>query len=237
MITYRAINTKNGKWYVGSAIDFERRKREHLSSKQKSPFHNALRKNPELFDWEIIQEDDSVDRHIEQLILDVWFDSQYCYNLSSSAGGFNSETARKASLSRTKEGKRQGGKVSGVKVGKITQEKYPEKMKDNGRRTVSLLIERNPNHQSEAGKIGGKVGCKEKKRKGGIKCKNENLGMFALSSEEKSKISKDNAKKLNSQRWMDPDHPELGNQPIGTLVCMQKRRGLPCDKENRIRVN
>jgi group I intron endonuclease len=236
MITYRATNTKNGKWYVGSAINFERRKREHLTSKQKTPFHNALRKNPELFVWEILQEDGSNNRHFEQSILDLWVGSEYCYNLSSSAGGFNSETARKASLSRTEEGRKQGGKVSGSKVGKMTHEMHPEKMKDNGRKTLSLLIERNPNHQSEAGKIGGKVGCKEKKRKGGVKCRDEKLGMFSLSFEERSEISKNNGKKVGSQRWMDPDHPELGLQPAGTLVGMQKRRGFPHGKENRVRI-
>ena len=234
MIIYRVIKTKNGKWYVGTALDFERRKREHLNSKQKTPFHNALRKNSELFVWEIIEEDDNKNRETEQLILDVWFGSEYCYNLSSSAGGFNSETAKNAALSRTEYGKKQGGKISGPKVGKMTHEKYPEKMKENGRKTLSLLLERNPNHQSEVGKMGGKSGCKEKKRKGGIKCKDENLGMFSLSLEEKSKISSDNAKKLNSQRWMDPEHPELGEQPVGTLVCMQKRRGFPHSKQNRV---
>jgi group I intron endonuclease len=194
MITYRATNTKNGKWYVGSAVDFERRKREHLNSKQKTPFHNALKKNSELFVWEIIEEDDRKNRETEQLILDVWFGSEYCYNLSSSAGGFNSETAKNAALLRTEYGKKQGGKVSGPKVGKMTHEKYPEKMKENGRNTLSLLLERNPNHQSEAGKIASK------------------------------------------QRWMDPDHPELGERSAGVLVNIQKSRGLPFGKENRIKI-
>ena len=60
--------------------------------------------------------------------------------------------------------------------------------------------------------------------------------MFSLSLEEKSKISSDNAKKLNLQRWMDPEHPELGEQPVGTLVGMQKRRGFPHSKQNRVLV-
>jgi group I intron endonuclease len=236
MITYRALNTQNKKWYVGSAIDFERRKKEHLNSKQNTPFHNALRKNPELFVWEILQEDNSNHRQFEQLILDIWFGSKYCYNLSSSAGGFNSDTARKASLSRTEEGKKQGGRVSGSKVGKITHQKYPEKMKNNGSKTLALLIERNHNHQSDAGKVGGKSGSSDKKRKGGIKCRDKKIGMFSISPDRRSEISRDTAKKTFSQRWMDPNHPELGIQSAGTLVCMQKRRGYPHDRENRIRV-
>ena len=96
MITYRAINTKNGKWYVGSTVDFKRRKREHLLSKAKSPFYNALRRSPEDFTWEVLEEDDRDDRLTEQLILDVWFGSTYCYNLSASAVGYDSERAKKA---------------------------------------------------------------------------------------------------------------------------------------------
>jgi hypothetical protein len=39
-----------------------------------------------------------------------------------------------------------------------------------------------------------------------------------------------------SQKWEDPDHPELGQKPACVLVQMQKRRGLPHGKNNRIRV-
>jgi group I intron endonuclease len=236
MITYRAVNTKNGKWYVGSTVNFEQRKREHLSSKLKTPFHNALRKNPEYFVWEILEEDDRDDRQSEQLILDVWFGTEFCYNLSPSSIGFNSETARKASLSRTDEGKRAGGKVSGSKLGKNTHKNYPEKMKENGRNTIKKLIERDPDHQSKAGKIGGSKGSREKKRVGGLKCKEQKLGMFSLTKEERSKISKESIKKTNSQLWVDPDHPELGNHRACVLASMQKRRGFPHSKQNRIRI-
>lgn len=44
------------------------------------------------------------------------------------------------------------------------------------------------------------------------------------------------AKKTNAQRWEDPDHPELGSHNPGNLVRMQKRRGYPCGKENRVKV-
>ena len=44
------------------------------------------------------------------------------------------------------------------------------------------------------------------------------------------------AKTTNSQKWMDPDHPELGERSAPTLVQMQKRRGYPHGKENRKRV-
>jgi hypothetical protein len=44
------------------------------------------------------------------------------------------------------------------------------------------------------------------------------------------------AMKTNNQRWMDPEHPELGEHSSGTLVRMQMRRGYLHGKENRIKV-
>jgi len=40
-------------------------------------------------------------------------------------------------------------------------------------------------------------------------------------------------KKAASQKWEDPDHPELGIKSAGTLVLMQKSRGYDHGKENR----
>jgi group I intron endonuclease len=236
MITYRVVNAKNGKWYVGSAVNFERRKKEHLRSKLHDPFHNALRKNPDYFIWEIIEEDARTDRQAEQLILDVWFRTEFCYNLNPSSIGFSSETASIATLSRTDEGKRAGGRASGHKLGKNTHKNYPEKMKENGRNTIEKLIAKDPNHQSKAGKIGGAKGSREKKRVGGLKCKENGIGIFSLTKEERSKLSKKTIKKTNSQLWIDPEHLELGEHRACVLVSMQKRRGLPYGKENRIRI-
>jgi hypothetical protein len=39
-----------------------------------------------------------------------------------------------------------------------------------------------------------------------------------------------------SQKWKDPQHPELGEHNPGTLALMQKSRGYPHGKENRVRV-
>lgn len=237
MIIYRAVNTKNGKWYVGSTKDFEERKRSHLESKAKTPFHNALRKCPKSFIWEVLEEYEGEDREPEQIILDCWWGTKYCYNVSSSATGFNSDMARKAANARTEEGKKQGGRVSGPRVGRETHINHPEKMIENGKNTLALLIERNPNHQSDAGKIGGKTGSREKKKVGGLKCKENGLGMFAIPPEERSKISRENALKVCRQKWMDPDHPELGEHNAGVLASMQKRRNLPHGKENRVRIS
>jgi group I intron endonuclease len=79
--TYKATNTLNGKFIIGSTFDFERRKKEHLRSKANYPFQNALRKNPEAFEWEVY-EDDSDEPVLEQALLDIWFGCEQCYNLN-----------------------------------------------------------------------------------------------------------------------------------------------------------
>ena len=81
MITYIAINKSNGKFYIGSTNNLERRKKEHLKTKSNYPFNNALRRNPDLFEWETI-EDDSEEPVLEQALLDMWFGKKQCYNLN-----------------------------------------------------------------------------------------------------------------------------------------------------------
>jgi group I intron endonuclease len=81
MDTYKVTNTWNGKFYVGSTKNFEKRKRGHLTSKENYPFQNALRKNPEAFEWEVWT-DDSDEPVLEQALLDMWFGKEQCYNLN-----------------------------------------------------------------------------------------------------------------------------------------------------------
>jgi len=84
MDTYRATNTTNGKFYIGSTTNFERRKYEHLRSLDNLPFQNALRNNPEAFEWEVWS-DDSNEPILEQALLDTWFGKECCYNLNPCA--------------------------------------------------------------------------------------------------------------------------------------------------------
>lgn len=84
MDTYIATNTLNGKFYIGSTTNFKKRKKAHLNSKQNYPFQNALRKNPEAFEWEVWS-DDSDEPVLEQALLDMWFGKECCYNLNPSA--------------------------------------------------------------------------------------------------------------------------------------------------------
>lgn len=85
MITYRAINTINGKFYIGSTKNFEKRKQEHLTTAEEFRFQRALRKNPEAFVWEIF-EDSEEEPVLEQALLDMWFGKSQCYNMSPFAG-------------------------------------------------------------------------------------------------------------------------------------------------------
>ena len=94
MDTYKATNTTNGKFYVGSSTNFEKRKKEHLRSKDSYPFQNALRKNPEAFEWEVWT-DDCDEPILEQALLDMWFGKECCYNLSQFADRGPDRTGKK----------------------------------------------------------------------------------------------------------------------------------------------
>jgi len=56
------------------------------------------------------------------------------------------------------------------------------------------------------------------------------IGFFAVESKKKG------AKKTNSTRWQDPDHPELGAHHFQRLIGLQRRNGFPCGRENRVKV-
>lgn len=65
-------------------------------------------------------------------------------------------------------------------------------------------------------------------------------GIWGMSEQDKiancSKGGRVGGASTGSQKWEDPDHPELGQKPACVIVQMQKRRGYPCGPENRVRV-
>jgi hypothetical protein len=63
--------------------------------------------------------------------------------------------------------------------------------------------------------------------------KETGTGLYGVSLEVKS----ENGTKTMAFRYQDPDHPELGERSAPHLVQMQKRRGYPHAKENRVRVS
>jgi len=135
MDTYKVTNTTNGKFYIGSTTNFERRKAEHLSCQKTYPFQNALRKNPDAFEWEVWS-DDSDEPILEQALLDMWFGKECCYNLNSLADHPDLEAARRG-------GKTQGKRNVQNRVGFFS----PRWIGTN-----DYIV-----HQSEAGKVGGRA--------------------------------------------------------------------------------
>ena len=160
MDTYKATNTTNGKFYIGSTTNFERRKRDHLKSRANYPFQSALRKDPESFEWEFWS-DDSDEPILEQALLDMWFGCEQCYNLNPHAD--------KPSLeSQVRGGLTQGAKNVNDRTGFLS--------------TEWLESEEYLAHQSEVGKTGGVVTGNKHLRNG--------TGLFSQTKEQLSENAK-----------------------------------------------
>jgi hypothetical protein len=113
-------------------------------------------------------------------------------------------------------------------------------------------------HAIKMGQTGGKRQPFEVKHANGVKARDEKLGMFAMSREERVAISREvgilqrdqkkgihlqtpeekhrMGKKSMALKYVDPDHPELGERAAPILVNMQRARGYPSGPENRVRV-
>lgn len=138
-------------------------------------------------------------------------------------------------------------------IHKRTLRKILERNPNHQKEAFQKLLEKKPNHQSEAGRIGGKkiheekdetgksiraqqlgkMGCREKKRKSSKERYARGEGIAAMTPEERSEHSR----RTSQQRYIDPNHPELGQHSAPTLALIQKARGLPHNKENRVRVS
>jgi hypothetical protein len=158
-----------------------------------------------------------------------------------------SEAAKKIpSVSRSK-----GGKVSGrhnVLLGRgflsdeyLSSEKWIEDKKKSGKKCVEMQAGmHNPDYKFSEKRI---EDCKRGGKAGGTKVAELQVGILSpeyLTSEERiencQKGGRITMAAINSQKWIDPDHPELGEHSAPTLVKMQKKRGYPHGKENRRRV-
>jgi group I intron endonuclease len=121
MITYIATNTRNGRFYIGSTLDLERRKEEHLKCHD-FPFQRSLRSDPTVFEWET-WEDDSNEPVLEQALLDIWYGKEQCYNLSP----FASRPPGNSGVPHTELTKQ---KISASMKGKNTGEANPSKREE-----------------------------------------------------------------------------------------------------------
>ncbi len=151
MDTYRATNTLNGKFYIGSTSDFERRKREHLCGRKNLPFANALRKNPEAFVWEVWR-DDYDEPILEQALLDMWVGTEQCYNLCpianrAMAGRKHTDDTKqkirekKLGFRHTEEAKRKIAAAAKLnRTGVVTSEETKQKLREMN------IGERNPKY-------------------------------------------------------------------------------------------
>ena len=162
MITYIATNTINGRFYIGSSINFEKRKKDHLKATSNFPFHRDLRRNPDAFVWEN-WEDDYEEPILEQALLDMWHGKGNCYNLSPYASrppgnsGIPHTILTKQKISIATKGKGQGEKNNA---------KRPE-----ARIKISLSKTGKPRSQETKDKIS--ITCKDRKWKWWVNEKGE----------------------------------------------------------------
>jgi len=115
----------------------------------------------------------------------------------------------------------------------------PEKMIEDGKKGGNScrikkvgIFGRSPEKVSEDSRNSGKRGGKVQGNRNAL----NKTGFCGRSPEKMAADGKRNAAITTKQKWIDPDHPELGVQNAGNLVQMQKSRNYPHGKENRVRV-
>lgn len=136
-VIYKVTNLINGKVYIGQTIDFQRRKRKHLSDARKndvkdtSIFHRAIRKYGEdSFSWEIIEEVSSEQLDDREKYWIQFFESYIEYNkgYNMTLGGDNAEGLVKW-IKENPDKARQNALNSLIKAQKINREN-PEQTRE-----------------------------------------------------------------------------------------------------------
>ena len=97
-------------------------------------------------------------------------------------------------------------------------------------KVMAERIQNNPQSQSEVARM-----CHREKDELGRSLhamRSYEKGLAKKSTEERQRT----AKILNNTKFVDPEHPELGERSAGTLAMMQKARGFPYGKSNRVKV-
>jgi hypothetical protein len=183
VITYLGITLNNRKFYVGSAVDFERRQKAHLKSKDNYPFQNALRKDPDNVYWIASDNDGSDGREEEQFYLDFYHGSEWCYNLSpySNQPLVDADKCRENGLktaelgvglhdSKNKNLVVEGGRRGGLKTHELHGEEISDRMKqwhkdnpDHSRESMRKVREIYPNLSRDNGESTGRRMVEEEK--------------------------------------------------------------------------
>ena len=148
MDTYISTNTSNGRFYIGSTTNFEWRKYCHLNNKRNYPFQNALRKTPEAFIWEVFS-DESDEPVLEQALLDMFYGTEQCYNLSPRANRPPSRAGVPVS-EETRRKIRENNK--GRKKSKETKQKISEAMRGQNNPMFGKTGSANPSFNVRGGK-------------------------------------------------------------------------------------
>ena len=97
MLTYKATNTKTGRYYIGSAKTYCRymnRIGNHHIRVSLNPFHLDLQANPLDFKWEILMEDELDIRTYEYDLLQEHVGDPLCYNKSKTNGAIRGVAQR-----------------------------------------------------------------------------------------------------------------------------------------------
>ena len=154
MDTYKATNTTNGKFYIGSSTNFERRRVEHLKCEENYPFQNALRKDPDAFEWEVWS-DDSDEPILEQALLDMWFGKECCYNLNPSALHPPSWEGKKHKQ-ETKDKQSEAARVRWEQMSEEQREQYSVRVRGDNNPATRLDV-RSKISESRKGKCLGEL--------------------------------------------------------------------------------
>lgn len=115
---------------------------------------------------------------------------------------------------------------------------------ENGRKTLSKLLAKNPDHQSEAGRKGALVSMErgvgvntpEARKKGGTIAGRKAVESGQLAKARTRESILKGAKAGANTMFMDPNHPELGIHNAGVLSRLQRKHGFPSGKETRTKV-
>jgi hypothetical protein len=133
--------------------------------------------------------------------------------LSSQRGGW---AALEVWMTKTPEERSKRSRPAGMKAleeGRLDwmrERRDPEKLREHGRRL-------------------GTNQPREVKRANGLKTGASNLRRTL-------ERNPNHQREIALQKWMDPDHPEIGHHNSGVLVRKQKALGYPHGKENRVRI-